>query len=216
MNNANQTTEMVFILDRSGSMAGLESDTIGGFNGMIEKQKQEEGEAYVTTILFDDQYEILHDRLPLSEVPKMTGKDYNVRGCTALLDAVGRTIEHISSIHKYARTEDVPAHTVFVITTDGMENASHQYSYDAVKEMIESKKKLGWEFMFIGANIDAAAEAARIGISRENSASYMSDSFGTRTVFEAVSRNLGFVRVHGKNSKGWQAEIEEDLRRRKK
>ena len=216
MKNTNNTTEMVFILDRSGSMSGLESDTIGGFNGMIEKQKKEEGTALVTTILFDDQYEILHDRLALSEVPKMTEKDYTVRGCTALLDAVGRTIRHISSIHKYARPEDVPAHTVFVITTDGMENASQKYSYDAVREMIEAKKKQGWEFMFIGANIDAAAEAARIGISRENAANYAADSIGTGTVFAAVSRNLGFVRKHGKNSANWQAEIEDDLRRRKR
>lgn len=216
MKNTNNTTEMVFILDRSGSMSGLESDTIGGFNGMIEKQKKEEGTALVTTILFDDQYEILHDRLALSEIPKMTEKDYTVRGCTALLDAVGRTIRHISSIHKYARPEDVPAHTVFVITTDGMENASQKYSYDAVREMIEAKKKQGWEFMFIGANIDAAAEAARIGISRENAANYAADSIGTGTVFAAVSRNLGFVRKHGKNSANWQAEIEDDLRRRKR
>ena len=216
MKNTNNMTEMVFILDRSGSMSGLESDTIGGFNGMIEKQKKEEGTALVTTILFDDQYEILHDRLALSEVPKMTEKDYTVRGCTALLDAVGRTIRHISSIHKYARPEDVPAHTVFVITTDGMENASQKYSYDAVREMIEAKKKQGWEFMFIGANIDAAAEAARIGISRENAANYAADSIGTGTVFAAVSRNLGFVRKHGKNSANWQAEIEDDLRRRKR
>ena len=216
MKNTNNMTEMVFILDRSGSMSGLESDTIGGFNGMIEKQKKEEGTALVTTILFDDQYEILHDRLALSGVPKMTEKDYTVRGCTALLDAVGRTIRHISSIHKYARPEDVPAHTVFVITTDGMENASQKYSYDTVREMIEAKKQQGWEFMFIGANIDAAAEAARIGISRENAANYAADSIGTGTVFAAVSRNLGFVRKHGKNSAHWQAEIEDDLRRRKR
>ncbi len=214
MTNANQTTEMVFILDRSGSMAGLESDTIGGFNAMIEKQKQEEGEAYVTTILFDDQYEILHDRLPLSEVPKMTQKDYTVRGCTALLDAVGRTIKHISSIHKYARPEDVPAHTVFVITTDGMENASHKFNYHAVKEMIEAKKKLGWEFMFIGANIDAAAEAARMGIDRDSTANYIADCVGTAAVFESVGNNLGFVRKHGRNAANWQAKIVDDLKKR--
>lgn len=212
----NNTTEMVFILDRSGSMAGLESDTIGGFNGMIEKQKKEEGAAFVTTILFDDQYEVLHDRIPLAEVKALTDKDYTVRGCTALLDAVGRTIEHISSIHKYARPEDIPAHTIFVITTDGMENASHKFSYNEVKKLIEAKKELGWEFLFIGANIDAAAEAARIGISRENAANYAADSIGTGTVFAAVSNNLGFVRKHGKNCDHWQAEIEEDLRRRKK
>ena len=216
MNNTNNITELVFILDRSGSMGGLESDTIGGFNAMIEKQKKEEGKAYVTTILFDDKYEVLHDRVELSEVPQMTDKDYTVRGCTALLDAVGKTISHISDIHKYIRPEDVPAQTLFVITTDGLENASHKFSYEAVKELIESKKKAGWEFLFIGANIDAAAEAARIGIQRENAANYAADGLGTAAVFEAVSATTGFMRRNGRLNMGWQASIEADKKNRKK
>ena len=153
------STEIVFILDRSGSMAGLEDDTIGGFNSMIEKQKQEQGDAYVSTILFDNDCEVVHDRVDIQKVPPMTRKDYYVRGCTALLDAVGGAVHHISNIHKYARKEDIPEKTLFVITTDGMENASHRYDYQQVRRMIEQKKELGWEFLFLGANIDAAKEA---------------------------------------------------------
>ena len=152
----NNLTEMVFILDRSGSMCGLEGDTIGGFNSMIDNQKKQEGEALVTTVLFDNEYELLHDRVKLSEIKKMTDKEYYVRGCTALLDAVGRTISHISMIRKYIRKEDIPQNTIIAITTDGMENASHEYNYEQIKKMIEEKKKDGWEFLFIGANIDAA------------------------------------------------------------
>ncbi len=216
-NSMNNTTEMVFILDRSGSMAGLESDTIGGFNGMIAKQKKEEGEAFVTTILFDDQYEVLHDRIPLHEVKALTDKDYTVRGCTALLDAVGKAIEHISSIHKYARPEDVPAHTIFVITTDGMENASHQYNYKAVKALIEQKKERGWEFLFIGSNIDAVAEAARIGISRDRAATNMADSMGTSVAYEAISAPISAMRKCGKIvGAGWKRKIDEDLAKRSK
>ena len=216
MNEKNNITEMVFILDRSGSMGGLESDTIGGFNAMIEKQKKEEGRAYVTTVLFDNEYEVLHDRIDLAEVPKMTDKDYTVRGCTALLDAVGRTISHISDIHRYIRAEDVPAHTIFVITTDGMENASQKFSYPAVKELIEAKKQQGWEFLFIGANIDAAAEAARMGIARECAANYAADACGTAAVFEAVSMGASAVRSKGKVNRHWQASILADNERRKK
>ena len=153
-------TELVFILDRSGSMAGLEADTIGGFNAMIEKQKQEEGGCYVSTLLFDTTVDVIHDRLPLDKVPALTDKEYYVRGCTALLDAVGGAIHHIGNIHKYARKEDVPEKTLFVISTDGMENASREYTYERVRHMIErQEKKYGWEFLFLGANIDAAAEA---------------------------------------------------------
>ncbi|MBR6776502.1 MAG: VWA domain-containing protein, partial [Clostridia bacterium] len=159
----NNLTELVFILDRSGSMAGLESDTIGGFNAMIQKQKNEEGDAYVSTVLFDTVTEVLHDRVPLADVPQMTDSDYVVRGCTALIDAIGGAIHHIGNIHKYARPEDVPAHTMFIITTDGMENASKRFSSDEVKKMIETRKKQGWEFLFIGANIDAVETAARFG-----------------------------------------------------
>ena len=160
----NNITELVFILDRSGSMAGLESDTIGGFNSMIEKQKKQDGGCYVSTVLFDDESEVLHDRVTLGDIPKMTDNDYTVRGCTALIDAIGGAIHHIGNIHKYARNEDVPEHTMFVITTDGQENASHRYTSEQVKKMIErQKEKYGWEFLFIGANIDAVETAARSG-----------------------------------------------------
>ena len=156
-------TELVFILDRSGSMQGLEGDTIGGFNAMIEKQKKEPGEAFVSTVLFDDQTEVLHDRVELGNVRPITDKEYYVRGCTALLDAVGGAIHHIGNIHKYARSEDVPEHTLFVITTDGMENASRRYSVQRVKEMIQrQKEKYGWEFLFLGANIDAVETAGHL------------------------------------------------------
>ena len=165
----NDLTELVFILDRSGSMRGLEGDTIGGFNAMIDRQKQQEGEAYVSTILFDNFSEVLHDRVKLSEIGVMTEKDYTVRGCTALMDAIGGAIHHIGNIHKYARPEDVPAHTIFVITTDGMENASRRYSSEMVKRMIErEKQKYGWEFIFMAANIDAAETAACFGIDEQH------------------------------------------------
>ena len=164
-------TELVFILDRSGSMAGLEADTIGGFNAMLEKQKAEPGEAIVSTVLFDNRSEVLHDRLPLDRVPAMTREDYWVRGCTALLDAVGGAIRHIGNVHKYAREEDRPERTLFIITTDGMENASRRYDYREVKAMIEQmREKCGWEFLFLGANIDAAREAARFGIRADRAA----------------------------------------------
>lgn len=158
-------TEIVFILDRSGSMAGLEDDTIGGFNAMIEKQKREPGEALVSTVLFDNDCEVIHDRIAVQKIVPLTRNEYYVRGCTALLDAVGGAIHHIGNVHKYAREEDRPEKTLFVITTDGMENASRKYSYDRLKAMIERQKgKYGWEFLFLGANIDAAKEAARFGI----------------------------------------------------
>ncbi|MBR5404851.1 MAG: VWA domain-containing protein [Oscillospiraceae bacterium] len=213
-NAKNTATELVFILDRSGSMAGLESDTIGGFNGMIAKQKKEEGEAFVTTVLFDNVTEMLHDRIPLGEVAPLTDRDYTVRGCTALLDAVGETVEHIRSIHKYARPEDVPAHTVFVITTDGMENASRKYTHRAVKKLIEQQKKCGWEFLFIGANIDAAEVAEQVGIERENTANYCADSVGTATVFSALAAPLSAIRGGKTMNRQWAEEIEADLQNR--
>jgi len=180
-------TELIFILDRSGSMHGLEEDTIGGFNSMIEKQMKIEGEAFVTTILFDDNYEIVHDRLPLQNVPPMTQEVYTVRGSTALLDAIGKTIEHIAKIHKYAREEDVPKRTLFVITTDGHENASRIYPSDSVKKMIEYQKaEYQWEFLFLGANIDAVETAKHIGINADRAVSYHSDKVGTRLNYSAV------------------------------
>lgn len=189
-------TEIVFILDRSGSMSGLEADTIGGFNSMIAKQKREDGEAYVSTVLFDDKSEVLYDRVPMDKVPVMTDEDYYVRGCTALLDAVGGAIHHIGNVHKYAREEDRPEKTLFVITTDGMENASKHYSYEKVQEMIKrQQEKYGWEFIFIGANIDAAQEAQRFGIRKERAVNYMHDKVGTEAVYRSVSKAVCAVRM---------------------
>ena len=181
-------TEIVFILDRSGSMSGLESDTIGGFNAMIEKQKKAPGEALVSTILFDNVSEVIHDRVNIRDIKPMTDSEYCVRGCTALLDAIGGAIHHIGNVHKYAREEDVPAHTLFVITTDGMENASRLYDSARVKQMIEHEKsKYGWEFLFLGANIDAVETAKHFGISEDRAVNYHSDSVGTRLNYEVVS-----------------------------
>ena len=173
-------TEIVFILDRSGSMSGLETDTIGGYNSLIKKQKKEEGEAYISTVLFDDECEVLHDRIPLEQIQPMTEKEYYVRGCTALLDAIGGAIHHIGNVHKYAREEDRPEKTLFIITTDGQENASKRYSYEKVKHMVErQKEKFGWEFLFLGANIDAVAEASRFGIKANRAVIYHCDREGT-------------------------------------
>ncbi len=181
-------TELVMILDRSGSMSGLEADTIGGFNSMIEKQKKEEGEAYVSVMLFDDRFDVIYDRVDIRKVEPMTENQYFVRGMTALLDAVGRAVRHIEMVHKYARPEDVPEKTIFIITTDGMENASREYSYEQIKRMIEDKREQGWEFMFLGANIDAVAEAERIGIDARRAVRYEHDSAGTQTTFKSLSK----------------------------
>lgn len=207
-------TEIVFILDRSGSMGGLEQDTIGGFNSMIEKQKKEAGSCFVTTVLFDSEVETLHDRVKLEKVAKMTDKDYFVRGCTALLDAIGMTIQHIAGIHKYARPEDVPAHTIFVITTDGMENSSHEYTVEKVKQMIEEKKEKGWEFLFLGANIDAVSTAKSFGIAEENAVNYHCDAVGTALNYECLSDAIGSVRKSGKMKSSWRRAIDEDFERR--
>lgn len=189
-------TELVFILDRSGSMQGLEADTIGGFNSMIEKQKKEEGEAYVSAVLFDDRMEVLYDRVELQKVEPMTDRQYYVRGCTALLDALGGAIHHIGNVHKYAREEDVPEKTIFVITTDGMENASRTYSLDRVRRMVErQQKKYHWEFLFLGANIDAIAEASRFGIHASRAANYVHDSAGTRLNFDVLSKAISGARA---------------------
>ena len=208
-------TELVFILDRSGSMAGLEKDTIGGFNAMIEKQRSETGEAYISTVLFDNYSEVIHDRVALKAVPKLTEKEYYVRGCTALLDAVGGAIHHIGNVHKYAREEDRPEKTLFVITTDGMENASRRYSYEKVKEMItRQKEKYGWEFLFLGANIDAAREAARFGISADRAANYHADSAGTEVIYDAVCETVANFRACRPMAASWKDKIDADFRRR--
>ena len=205
-------TEIVFILDRSGSMSGLEGDTIGGFNSMIEKQRRQEGEAYISTVLFDNHSDVIHDRVPLDKVPRLTEKEYYVRGCTALLDAVGSAVHHIGNVHKYAREEDVPEKTIFVITTDGMENASRSYSYEKVRAMIEERKeKYGWEFLFLGANIDAAREAARFGIRPDRAANYHADSRGTEVIYEAVGDALcEMCSCPEPLSADWKAAIDED------
>ena len=209
-------TELVFILDRSGSMQGLEGDTIGGFNAMIEKQKKEPGEAFVSTVLFDDRPEVLHDRVKVREVRPITDKEYNVRGCTALLDAISGAIHHIGNIHKYARPEDVPEHTLFVITTDGMENASRRYSARQVKEMIQrQKEKHNWEFLFLGANIDAVETAGHLGIDPDRAVNYHCDSEGTRLNFEVVAQAAAAVRYSAPLDAHWKDAIEEDFRKRK-
>ena len=210
-------TEIVFILDRSGSMAGLEGDTIGGFNAMIEKQKQESGEAVVSTVLFDHLSEVIHDRVDLGKIQPLTRKEYYVRGCTALLDAVGRAIHHIGNVHKYAREEDRPEKTLFVITTDGMENASREYTYDRVRRMIgRQKERYGWEFIFLGANIDAAREAARFGINADRAANYHSDGQGTAVIYEAVSEAVCSVRACRPMSADWKRRVDEDFQSRNK
>ena len=209
-------TELVFILDRSGSMAGLEGDTIGGFNAMIEKQKKEPGEAYVSTILFDNVSEVLHDRVSLESVPKMTDRDYIVRGCTALIDAIGGAIKHIGNIHKYARPEDVPEHTMFIITTDGMENASRRFSSDEVKKMIERQKaEFGWEFLFIGANIDAVQTAAQFGIGHDRAVNYHADSQGTQVLYETLCAPISAMRSNKVIDADWGRDISKDYNSRK-
>ena len=212
----NDITELVFILDRSGSMAGLESDTIGGFNGLVERQKQQEGRCFVTTVLFDHESVTLHDRVPLEKLAPMTNRDYTVRGCTALLDAVGDTIRHVASIHRYARPEDVPAHTLFVITTDGMENASRKYTAERIRRMIShEEKKYGWEFLFLGANIDAVATAKRYGIRPTNAVDYNADRIGTDIAFRAVSEAVGCVRASAPLAASWSDSIRKDHSSRK-
>ena len=210
-------TELVFILDRSGSMAGLEADTIGGFNAMIEKQRKDPGEAVISTVLFDNETEVIHVRIPLDRVPRLTEKEYYVRGCTALLDAVGGAIHHIGNVHKYAREEDRPEKTLFVITTDGMENASRRYTYDKVRAMIErQREKYGWEFLFLGANIDAAREAARFGIRADCAADYHADSIGTEAVYESVCEAVCQVRRAAPLKASWKQKIDADFKGRKR
>ncbi len=188
-------TEVVFILDRSGSMSGLEADTIGGFNSLIEKQKKEEGEALISAVLFDDTCEVLYDRIPVEKVEPMNDRQYYVRGCTALLDAIGGAIHHIANVHKYAREEDRPEKTLFIITTDGMENASSRYDYKKVKKMVEhEQKKYGWEFLFLGANIDAIEVAGRFGLKANRAVNYVSDSAGTELNYRVLSNMVSGIR----------------------
>ena len=210
-------TEIVFILDRSGSMHGLEQDTIGGFNSMVERQKAEEGEALISTVLFDDISEVIHDRADLRRIAPMTERDYCTRGCTALLDAIGDAIHHIGNVHKYARSEDVPEHTLFIITTDGMENASRRYSVDKVKQMIERQKtKYGWEFLFLGANIDAVETAGHFGIDADKAVDFHSDRVGTALNYEVLSDAVAQVRKNAPLGRQWKQRIEEDYQNREK
>ena len=207
----NNITELVFILDRSGSMSGFEADTIGGFNATIEKQKEQEGKVYVSTVLFDNDSEVIHDRVDIDEIKPMTRRDYQVRGCTALLDAIGGAIHHIGNIHKYARPEDVPEHTVFVITTDGMENASHRYSSEKVKEMIKRQtEKYGWEFIFLAANIDAVETAENIGIRRERAANYRQTKEGVGRSYYAMSEAISTVRHNRAKDMNLEEYLKED------
>ncbi len=209
-------TEMVFILDRSGSMSGLEKDTIGGFNGMIERQKQEPGEALVSTVLFSDASKVIHDRVDIRKVEPLTEKEYYVGGCTALIDAIGQAIHHIGNVHKYAREEDVPEHTVFVITTDGMENASRAYTSDEVKAMVKKEQEqYGWEFLFLGANIDAVETAGRFGIGRDRAADFHNDAMGQAVVYESVSRAVGRIRSSAPLGADWKEDVDRDYRSRK-
>ena len=208
-------TEIVFILDRSGSMSGLEKDTIGGFNSLIARQKKEEGRALVSTVLFDNDSCVIHDRVSVEKVRPMTEKEYFVGGSTALLDAVGCAVKHIANVHKYAREEDRPEKTLFVITTDGMENASHKYTAEQVKAMItRQKEKYGWEFLFIGANIDAVETAANYGINSDRAVNYCCDSVGTKTVYESVEKAILGFRKNDEIIECWSMDIEEDYKRR--
>lgn len=210
-------TELVFILDKSGSMAGLESDTIGGYNAMLKKQQEEQGEAIVTTVLFDDDYELLHDRINIKGIRPITEKDYFVGGCTALLDAIGKTIHKIGNVQKHTSEEQRADKVMFVITTDGMENASREYTYEKIKAMVErQKEKYGWEFIFLGSNIDAISTAARFGIASDRAANYNADSEGTRLNYESVSHVVSELRANRIITGSWKEKIDEDFKLRSK
>ena len=209
-------TEIVFILDRSGSMSGLERDTIGGFNSLIEKQKKEAGTALISTVLFDDRREVLHDRVDLDKIKPMTDKEYYVRGSTALLDALGEAIHHIGNVHKYARDEDRPEKTMFIIMTDGYENSSTNYRYSHIKRMVKrQKEKYGWEFMFIGANMDAISEAEKFGISEDRAVEYISDEIGTGVCYGAINMAITEMRACRPMSANWKNDIENDRKSRR-
>ena len=208
-------TELVFILDRSGSMSGLTSDTIGGYNSFLEKQKETEGECLVSTVLFNQNSKVVHDRVPLNEIEPMTKKDYYASGCTALIDAMGGAIHHIRNVHRYIREEDVPEHTIFVIMTDGLENASTKYSSDDVKKMVKQQEEKGWEFLFLGANIDAVETAKQYGITEDRAVDFLCDKEGMGTNFEVLSESVGKFRVTGAISKKWSEKIQSDYEKRK-
>lgn len=215
-NQKNNISEVVFIIDRSGSMSGLESDTIGGFNSMLAKQKKLDGKAYVSTVLFNHESEVVHDRVDISRVKEMTSRDYFVGGCTALIDALGGAIKHTEMIHRYVREEDVPEHTMFVIITDGYENASSKFSSSEVKALVEQKKELGWEFLFLGANIDAVETARTYGISEDRAVDYQCDSEGTQVNFAAVSDAVCAMRCSAPITSDWSKDIKNHYRRSKK
>ena len=206
----NGITEMVFVIDKSGSMAGMEEDTVGGFNSMIEKQRQLEGKCYVSTVLFSNYPKVLHDREDIAKIEPMTERDYCVGGGTALLDAIGGAIHHIGNVHKYARAEDVPEHTIFVITTDGMENASREYDSERVKNMIRrQEERYGWEFLFVAANIDAVETARHIGIRRERAAEYRQTREGTQKVYEAVEYAMRTMRSAAPLGEEWKDKLDD-------
>ena len=210
-------TELVFILDRSGSMSGLESDTIGGYNSMLSKQKKEEGEATITTVLFDDEYELLHDRISIKGVGSITDKEYFVRGTTALLDAIGKTLNKIINVQRHTAEDEKAENIMFVIITDGMENSSYEYNYDKIKNMIEHQKnKYGWEFIFLGANIDSVATAEHFGIDKDRAADYKADSKGTLLNYEVISETVSSLRKNKKVSSSWKDRIERDYESRGK
>lgn len=210
-------TELIFILDRSGSMCGLEGDTIGGFNSILEKQKKEEGEAVITTVLFDDKYELLHNGVNIKDVFPITEKEYYVRGTTALLDAIGRTINKVVNEQKNKSEEERAEHVLFVIITDGMENASQEYSFDKVRQMIEYQKtNYGWEFLFLGANIDAISTAARFGIGKDRAANYNADKEGILLNYQVINETVSYLRTSHKIADNWKERIEEDFKRRRK
>ena len=209
-------TEIVFILDKSGSMSGLEKDTIGGYNSFLERQRKIDGEAFVSTLLFSDRSEVIHDREPIEKVNPMTDEQYYVEGCTALLDAIGGAVHHIGNVHKYARDEDRPEKTVFVITTDGQENSSHEYTYDKIKKMIEhQQEKYGWEFLFLGANMDAISEASKLGIRQDRAVRYECDEVGTALNYECVCDTITDIRMGKAMSGNWKRRID-DYRKTKK